>query len=479
MVEFVNKDPVQGGVKDVYFHPQKQYAVAFYRRGLDSSGRERIDRLIGMYRERIFDNIGGKYWEKLFRWPERLVEFNGRIGIVVPFYASNFFFAKDSERYGAEKDGYWFASAKNFNKLVPQDEKGTLLSFIQACTRLSRAVKRLHAAGLAHTDLSYKNCLIDPKGGEICVIDIDGLVVPELFPPDVSGTPGLIAPEVVATEHLPSSDPNRFFPSILTDRHALSVLIYSYLFHRHPLRGSKVWDIDPAKQDTLEMGIKALFIEHPKDTTNRMVLRKNDADFLPWIDTVKLPYTIFGPYVTDLFNRAFIKGLHDPEERPTANEWEEGLVKTFDLLKPCLNPNCIKKWYVFDETKPPVCPFCGTKYQGEVPILILYSSRDGKKYDPDNHCIMIYNNQYLYQWHVNRTIFPNERITPEEAQPVGYFSFYNNQWLFVNQRLPNLRNVKTNTVIETGKAIPLVNGMRLRFSTLADSKEAEVSILKF
>jgi serine/threonine protein kinase len=63
-------------------------------------------------------------------------------------------------------------------------------------------LRRLHAAGLAHSDLSYKNVLVDPAGGNACIIDIDGLVVPGKFPPDVVGTPDFIAPEVIASQHL-------------------------------------------------------------------------------------------------------------------------------------------------------------------------------------------------------------------------------------------------------------------------------------
>ncbi|MDO1752482.1 kinase, partial [Escherichia coli] len=73
---------------------------------------------------------------------------------------------------------------------------------------------------------------------------IDGLVVPGKYPPDVVGTPDFIAPEVVKTAHLARSDPNRILPSITTDRQALSVLIYMYLFYRHPLRGGKIHDMD-------------------------------------------------------------------------------------------------------------------------------------------------------------------------------------------------------------------------------------------
>lgn len=54
----------------------------------------------------------------------------------------------------------------------------------------------MHMMGLAHSDLSYKNVLVDPNGGHACVIDVDGLVVPGRFPPDVVGTPDFIAPKL-------------------------------------------------------------------------------------------------------------------------------------------------------------------------------------------------------------------------------------------------------------------------------------------
>ena len=38
------------------------------------------------------------------------------------------------------------------------------------------------------------------------------------------------------------------------------------------------------------------------------------------------------PVLAALFNRAFMDGLHDPAQRPTANEWEQALVKTADLV---------------------------------------------------------------------------------------------------------------------------------------------------
>ncbi len=140
--------------------------------------------------------------------------------------------------------------------------------------------------------------------------DDDGLVVPGKYPPDVVGTPDFIAPEVIETKTFALYDPKRKLPSRYTDLHALAVLIYMYLLYRHPLRGGKVWDIDdPTKDEGMTMGAKALFIEHPTDSTNRVKPSQLDKSELPQGDPSRLPYTICGPYLKPLFDRAFIDGL--------------------------------------------------------------------------------------------------------------------------------------------------------------------------
>ena len=140
------------------------------------------------------------------------MEWDGKIGLVVPFYDSKFFFSGgpfDKQ----EKNGKWFASAKLRNKFLPDDQKGTWLTHIHVCIKIARAMRRLHAAGLAHSDLSYNNVLIDPISGNACIIDDDGLVVPGKYPPDVVGTPDFIAPEVMTTRNLSLDDPHRKLPS--------------------------------------------------------------------------------------------------------------------------------------------------------------------------------------------------------------------------------------------------------------------------
>lgn len=469
-VEFYDEMKAQGGMKDVYFSPSKQYVVAFYRKplkDLKASEKDRLQNIVGIYREKIFStNSDGGYWKNLFAWPEKTVEWNGKIGVVVPFYDKKFFFA-GGPFDGKEKNGKWFASAKLRNKFLPADQKGTWLSHIHVCIKIARAMRRLHAAGLAHSDLSYNNVLVDPVSGSACIIDDDGLVVPGKYPPDVVGTPDFIAPEVMETKGLSLDDPKRKLPSRLTDLHALAVLIYMYLLYRHPLRGGKVWDLDPAKDEEMAMGAKALFVEHPTDKTNRVKINDLDKSQLPQGDPSKLPYTICGPYLKPLFDRAFIDGLHNPSARPTAQEWEDALVKTTDLVQPCQNPQCEAHWFVFDNTTKPKCPFCGKEYKGQLPVLNFYYAPSHGRFMSENYRLMVYDKQTLYMWHVNRNIGANEKTSAEDKKPAGDFHFHNGQWILINRRIPDMYEILADgnkKQIAVGGFVPLTEGRKILLS---------------
>ena len=465
-------EPMRGGMKDVYFSPDKSYVVAFYRDIQDYNAKERLIKIVTQYYDSFFKREGGEYYKDLYSWPTDVVEQNRRLGIVVPTYNKNFFFQKgyaanDLIR-GKEKEGKWFASPKFRNKQFPlrldDSELGNWLSYFQIGVNIARGVKRLHAAGLAHSDLSYKNVLVDPISRSAAIIDIDGLVVPGLFPPDVIGTADFIAPEVLATKHLDINDPNRKLPSRLTDLHALAVMIYMYLLYRHPLKGGKIHDLDTEKDDLLAMGEKALFIEHPTDTSNRPRTNQLNPKELPWADVTKVPYTITGPYLKTLFERAFIEGLHQPMQRPTANEWEEALLKTTDLMQPCNGPSCGQKWYVFDNSSRPRCPFCGTPHQGTLPVLDLYFQFKEGVWRPENHRLMVYNNQYLFQWHANRNVIRNEKLSQEQKVPVGYFTFHQGRWVLVNQKLNTLKDITEDKEIPLGEMVELTDGKKLLLS---------------
>jgi len=468
-----NGEPKSGTAKNVYFSPDRKYVVAIFKKKQDYTQKERLIKITTDHLKRLKNMDGGDYYlEELYRWPTDVIETNGNIGIIVPIYKSNYFFKKGYSSQdlikGDEKNGKWFAGAKFINKQFPlsldKSELGNWLSYFQICVNIARGVKKLHQMGLSHSDLSYNNVLIDPVTKAAVIIDLDSLVVPGIWPAEVIGTADFIAPEVLATKHLAIKDPNRKLPSRVTDLHAYACLVYMFLLHRHPLKGGKVHDLDTEKDDLLSMGEKALFIEHPTNANNRPKLNQVSKWDMYWADINKLPYTITGPYLKDLFDQAFIKGLHNPNDRPPAEMWEQALLKTTDLMQPCNNPTCEQKWYVFDNTNTPKCPFCGTRHQGTLPVLDLYYQFKPTVWKPENHRLMVYNNQYLFQWHINRNIARNERLTAEQKVPVGYFKFHNKKWVLVNQEMTGLKDLTEDRLIAINEMVELADGKKLLLS---------------
>lgn len=162
-IQYVDEVIGSGSMKDVYFSPDKSYVVAFYHKPQNEQARERINMITGRYRQNIFEQTGGDYWKGLFCWPTDVVEHADKVGIVVPAYQQHFFFRYGSKTMissikGREKEGKWFASANNQNKFLDPRERGNTLNYLKVCIHLTRAVRRMHAAGLCHSDLSYKMC---------------------------------------------------------------------------------------------------------------------------------------------------------------------------------------------------------------------------------------------------------------------------------------------------------------------------------
>jgi hypothetical protein len=225
-----------------------------------------------------------------------------------------------------------------------------------------------------------------------------------------------------------------------------------------------VHDLDSAKDEELSMGSKALFVEHPTDKSNRVKVKQLHPSQLPQGDTDKLPYTVCGPYLKVLFDRAFIDGLHNPSMRPTADEWEQALLKTVDLMQPCKNSSCWYKWFIFDNTTRPKCPFCGSEFKGVLPVLNLYYSPKAGVFKPENYRLMVYDKQLLYMWHVNRFISANEKISADQRTPVGDFHFHNNKWILINRKLPDMYDKDIDKKIEIGEAVDLTEGKKILLS---------------
>lgn len=122
VIEFIDEIKASGAMKDVYFSPDKRQVVAFFRKKNDEALKERLQLITGQYRERIFNQQGGDYWRGLYCWPTATVDYQGKIGVIMPFYASHFFFDYGSKQNdmlgikGKEKEGKWFASPSNRKK---------------------------------------------------------------------------------------------------------------------------------------------------------------------------------------------------------------------------------------------------------------------------------------------------------------------------------------------------------------------------
>ncbi len=450
-----------GAEKRVFLTRDRQYAVGFYYGSL-SDRRERVDRLT-----RILTNYNptlaanGAYWAPYYSWPVGMVDGEHAVpvdfvrrqqlvwpplGVVTPTYRGNFYFA---DRFGTkqEKEVRWFTGGKA-SKFVPQAETGSLLTRLQIAVRLARAVRRLHMAGLAHADLSNKNVLVDPKGGDACIIDIDSLVVPGVAPPSVLGTPGYIAPEVLA---------NKAQPSIATDKHALAVLLYELLLERHPLQGKKVNSTRSAEEDeTLSMGAQALFVEHPTDRRN------------PSVKQIDVPYTRLGSALAKCFTRTFVDGLHAPQKRADAAEWELALYRTLQRLHPLPSG----KWTIVGGNLPNMS-MRGDERLASAPLVAHLWRETEQGMVDEQDVLVLWHHLMLHDWHLRIGALPDERA---DRTPRGYVAQHGGKWWLVNTSDAPWQ-VVDGPQIGRNASVECVTGLTLRMSDALPARVLRLGVV--
>lgn len=449
----------EGGMKRVYFTGDKQAVVCFYKDHTEATDPDRMARLeaiLGRYNP-TKDPKTGPYFEGLFCWPTGLVV-QPALGLVMPTYPAHFFFARGNWK-GKEQGANWFTSPK-LRKMLPPDLRGDWRNYLQLCVLLTRAVRKLHSMGLAHADLSPKCVLMDPTGENLAIVDVDAVVVPGLFPPDVLGTPGYIAPEILMTQDLPFDDPRRKLPTGLTDLHALAVMIYVFLLSRHPLRGPRINSQSAEVDEILSMGEKALFIEDPHDRSNRPAGITVTCDQL-------------GPHLSQLFHQAFVDGLHHPPARPSADQWETALCRSQDLLIPCGNQACEDRWFVYRPSEACVCPRCRWKLDTPTPVLEFFDPRDNGQSRPDGDCLVAWHQRTLHQWHVCGDGKPVAGVEPEEQARVV---FHQGRWLLVNKELDSLVSPGGTPVLK-GQAFVLRNGAEVLLSKEEHGRRVRVTMI--
>jgi hypothetical protein len=464
-VQFHPEPIGEGAEKVAFFTTDRKQVLCFFMAGLKDRQlrRARLDRILARYNPTTGPQ--GAYWETHFRWPTGLLD-GGRdlpaeflrryrlqdppLATLAPIYPQNFFFV---DRTGSkrEKNGKWFTSPK-CRVVLPPNERGNFLGYLRVCTKMARGVTKMHFSGLAHSDLSNRNVLIDPRNGDACIIDIDSLVVPGIAPPTVLGTPGYIAPEVRAGKSL---------PCIETDRHALAVLIYETLLMRHPLAGPKVRSTrSPEEDDYLSMGPQALFVEHPGDRSN--ALRPPPA----------VTCAHLGPYLEALFRRVFIDGLHAPGKRPGADEWERALYLTFDLLHPTPDGT---DWCLVVPDRPVMDPVSRRRFSDPIPFAQLYvPTLQANEYVAENRSLVIYHHLALMPWHTTVRVTPGPQT---DTTRHGYFARHNGKWLLVNEAEHPFRIVGGRTIYR-GDAVEIVPDLQLSVGPPGSGKVLLFNFLK-
>lgn len=348
------------------------------------------------------------------------------------------------------RDLTWWLSPRSFKK-VPEVMRGNWFDRTCVASELARIAWKLHGVGLCHSDFSGNNFLVNVAQRRAVLIDLDGLVVPDVLPPIMLGTTDYMAPEIVKAQMRGVRD---IRPTIQTDLHSLAVLIYQLLLMRHPLRGPKVHDPEDSERDEqLALGEKALYTEDPDDRSNR----PKDPFRGAWL---------LGEEVEDLMRRAFTLGLRDPSKRPTAALWHEALRRMEDQHLPCFNPQCEGKAFILLRGHPAVCPWCNTRiaYPKQIPVLRLYKS-DGQAghFKQDKGRVVGWQGRTLHRWHVQSGFTEHSAKSAEERAPLIEFQYDSRRgWVLYNIGLDDLRVADTNKTqrIALNAAMPLREGQK-------------------
>jgi len=298
-------------------------------------------------------------------------------------------------------------------------ERGyTWAHYLRLTRSITNALVVLHGKGCAHTDIHYKNFLVNIDSGEAVMLEMDGVVVRGFLPPQVMGMYGFMAPEILKDGASPSER---------TDRHSLAVLILYTLLFRNPLQPLVEYDSDPNESDKLGWGKYALFSEHPSDNKNRP---SNLG--IPLYQNGALSYKMLPPSLQKLTERALIDGLFAPEKRPSSREWEEALAHSIDELWKC--EVCHQYFpypYWIPSLSKRMCPFCGTVVKYLPLIVEVYEKRWKDNFSFIGKRIVLSNGFKIF----DDMIIPNHKppFSRKDSKIVGEIIWLHNKYGILNR----------------------------------------------
>lgn len=308
-----------------------------------------VDRKIGQGTQgQIFLLQGGRHIAKLFQKKERETTVKSRINFLIQLDLDKRYYATPLRQIVSPRLGYIaeFASGmvpltslKDINATVPftqwYRETGGLLKRYKILMRLAHILRRLHGKGLAYCDLSPSNVFVSdaPNKDAAFLIDLDNIRYKTSIHNNVY-TPFYGAPEVLL-----ATAPN----TTMSDVFSFVTLAYELLTLNHPFIGDLISDSEPDLEEEALQG-KHPWVDH---STNKRNARSTG---LP-------TESVIPPALQVLFRKTFENGLLHPMERPTMVEWFEALVKAYNQLLQCGNPECAT---FYAHTTSAACPFCKT-----------------------------------------------------------------------------------------------------------------------
>lgn len=259
-----------------------------------------------VFKSNIKSLVDNPVESKSFAWPLYFVDNGSSFGYVMDFKSKELCSIND-----------WIAGRVDT----------TLDVLIKACANLCDAFHELHALGYSYKDISNTNVSFNPKTGDVLIFDNDN-VTPNLGATLVLGTPSFMAPEIVSGK---TSKPTR-----LTDLHSLAVLLFQILFAEHPLNGSKEYNMPMHQMDEKEIARelysyeKAQFIFADSYDLNRYICEREPAH----VNAREL-WKMYPQFIRDLFIKAFVIGIKNPNERPQTVHWKNAFMQLYGMLYKC------------------------------------------------------------------------------------------------------------------------------------------------
>ena len=366
-----------GGQGDVYHvtYKDKDYAMKWYCKHPDD--------VIGGPQYKIISRICGEenrpsdkiIWP-LFLVTEEKPAIGKRFGYLMELIPDNYYDMVDYFRIDGDPKAVCFSSYH---------------AMLNAGLNIAAAMRDIHIRGFVYQDFHPGNIVINPKNGDVFVVDNDNISVGGGLC-TVWGTKGYMAPEIHNSNY-------EVYPAMETDRYSLAVVLYRLFFIDHPLEG-KAWEKYPlhtVKVEDYLYAEKPVFHFDPENDSNRPSELYALNAFVRWRAMPK--------ELRNTFTRTFTKGLFHPLERPTEGEWVDVISKARDSL--ILLEDGREQFVNFDDIRTvpsgclgmTICRNVWALYPGKE-IYEMSVSRDYRQfakvyadivYDKEKDCMMIRN----------------------------------------------------------------------------------------